>query len=104
MPAGGSLLSRRRYVLPLASDWSACLVIDHLVEWLLLARPSHGVLHAGAAALLDADAGPHDVRSLRRHDCLDALGGGLRQHHHLGARSRIAHAVILLSGGRLGPN
>src|SRR5947207_10023875 len=36
---------------------TGALVLDHLVERLLFVRPSHGVLHAGAAALLDADAG-----------------------------------------------
>ena len=63
------------------------LVLDHFIEGLLLGRPFHGVFHAGAAAILDADAQAHDGRVRPGDDRLHARGGGIGQRHHLGAGS-----------------
>ena len=49
------------------------LVLDHLVEGLLILGPFHGVFHAGAAAVLDADAQADDRLLGLGHDLAHAL-------------------------------
>jgi len=53
----------------------------------------HGVGHAGAAAVLDADTHARDRLLRFGHDGLDALGGGVRQPHHLGSGPGSGHFV-----------
>ena len=48
-------------------------------------RIFHGVFHAGAAAVLDADAHAGDGLFRPRHHVLNAQRRGIGQAHHLGS-------------------
>ena len=53
-------------------DHARAVALDDLVELADAVGPGHGVLHAGAAALLDADLEALDLGSLGGHQGLDA--------------------------------
>jgi len=75
------------------------LVLDHLVGGLDPLGVFHGVGHAGAAAVLDADAHADDRRYRVRHHVFDALGGGVGETDRLGSRSGCGHFASLLAPG-----
>src|SRR5581483_10175696 len=74
---------------------AGAVVLHHLVEALLLAGPVERVLHAGAAALLDADAQAGAAGALGRQDGPDALGRPVGELHYLRPGSLRAHALVL---------
>src|SRR5204862_285764 len=85
------------------------LVFHHFLERLDLRSIVHGVAHAGAAAIGDADPNALIFAVGLRHDLADACGGGLGQldrlraltagfcghpiHHHM-FRSSLASSLI----------
>ena len=68
-------------------------ILDNLVVRLLRLSQGHGVFHAGAATLLDAD--PQAQRTwVRFHEVANARGGGFRQCHGFGHHVQCRHIVL----------
>src|SRR4029078_118856 len=66
-------------------------VLHDLIERALLFGPFHGVFHAGAAAILDAEPQGDPRVAALADDGLHAQGGGLGKRHHFGAGTGHSH-------------